>query len=235
LHKKQQKKMSDTKNDIWSNLIRRQGGRLEPAERISEVIFGLIMVLTFTCTMSAATSAREEVRTVLWAALGCNVAWGIIDSFFYLFSVLMSRGQGIDTVRFIRQAKNDKEASDVISDALPPLFSNLMTEDQFKYLRAEIQKLPEPPKSTGITWFDLWGAFNVFLLVFLSTFPVAIPFIFIQDVIVAMRVSNGVALVQLFIAGVYFGKQTKHSPFLSGMMIMGIGVLLVAMTIALGG
>ena len=53
---------------------------LESMERISEVLFGLIMVLTFTCSFSIAGSGRSEVRTMLLAALGCNVAWGIIDS-----------------------------------------------------------------------------------------------------------------------------------------------------------
>src|SRR6266436_2994840 len=49
---------------------------LEPIERISEVLFGLIMVLTFTCSFSVAEAGRGEVRTMLLAALGCNLAWG---------------------------------------------------------------------------------------------------------------------------------------------------------------
>ena len=61
---------------------------LEPPERISEVLFGLIMVLTFTCSFSVANSGRSELRQMLVGALGCNVAWGIIDGIFYLMSCL---------------------------------------------------------------------------------------------------------------------------------------------------
>jgi hypothetical protein len=53
---------------------------LGPVERISEVLFALIMVLTFTCSFSVADAGREEVRTMLLGALGCNLAWGIIDA-----------------------------------------------------------------------------------------------------------------------------------------------------------
>jgi hypothetical protein len=57
-----------------------RGGReriLDPLSRISEILFGLIMALTFTGTLSAVTADREEIRTLLFGAIGCNVAWGL--------------------------------------------------------------------------------------------------------------------------------------------------------------
>ena len=49
---------------------------LDPMDRISEVLFGLIMVLTYTGTLSVMSDDRTEVRTMLLGALGCNLAWG---------------------------------------------------------------------------------------------------------------------------------------------------------------
>ena len=40
------------------------------------MLFGLFMALTFVGAVSAATSRREELRTMFIAALGCNLAWG---------------------------------------------------------------------------------------------------------------------------------------------------------------
>ena len=57
---------------------------LEPYDRISEVLFGVIMVLTCTGSLSVAGADRAEVRTMLIGALGCNLAWGIIDAALYL-------------------------------------------------------------------------------------------------------------------------------------------------------
>ncbi len=57
---------------------------LDPVERVSEVLFGLIMVLTFTGSLSVAKAGRDDIRTMLIGALGCNIAWGIIDGVLYL-------------------------------------------------------------------------------------------------------------------------------------------------------
>ena len=64
-------------------------------ERLSEILFGLIMVLTFTCSFSVIRAGHEEVREMLIGALGCNLAWGIIDAVFYLMSRLSEQGQGL--------------------------------------------------------------------------------------------------------------------------------------------
>ena len=49
---------------------------LDPMERVSEILFGLIMVLTFTCSFSVLRAGREDVREMFIGALGCNLAWG---------------------------------------------------------------------------------------------------------------------------------------------------------------
>ncbi len=66
---------------------------LDPTERLSEILFGLIMVLSFTCSFSVATErGRADVRNMLVAALGCNLAWGIIDAVFYLMGCFSELG-----------------------------------------------------------------------------------------------------------------------------------------------
>jgi hypothetical protein len=39
---------------------------LEPIDRVSEILFGLIMVLTFTASLSIAEAGRDDVRTNFW-------------------------------------------------------------------------------------------------------------------------------------------------------------------------
>ena len=77
---------------------------LEPDERIAEVLFGLIMVLTFTGSLSVAEADRADVRTMLIGALGCNLAWGIIDAVLYLMGSLSEKGTGLLTFRAVRKA-----------------------------------------------------------------------------------------------------------------------------------
>src|SRR5580765_7631913 len=83
---------------------------LEPVERISEVLFGLIMVLTFTGSLSVAEAERAEVRTMLIGALGCNLAWGIIDAVLYLMGSLAEKGRNLMAFRAVRKAADPQEA-----------------------------------------------------------------------------------------------------------------------------
>ena len=71
---------------------------LDPIDRVSEVLFGLIMVLTFTGSLSVAEAGREDVRTMLVGALGCNLAWGVIDAVFYLMGCLAEKSRGLLTL-----------------------------------------------------------------------------------------------------------------------------------------
>ena len=57
---------------------------LDPIERASEAIFGVLMAMTFTGSLNAATAAREEIGTMLLTAVGCNIAWGLTDAVMYL-------------------------------------------------------------------------------------------------------------------------------------------------------
>src|SRR3954462_8619107 len=75
---------------------------LEPIERISEVLFGIIMVLTFTGSLSVAEAGREDVGTMLITALGCNLAWGIIDGIMFLMSRLSEQAHNIRTLVAVR-------------------------------------------------------------------------------------------------------------------------------------
>ena len=92
---------------------------LDPIDRVSEIIFGLIMALSFTGAVSAATAGREEIRTVMFAALGCNLAWGLVDGVMYLVSLMTERTRNLTLLRRVRSAAAPHEAHTIIADAMP--------------------------------------------------------------------------------------------------------------------
>src|SRR3982750_4027794 len=91
---------------------------LDPLERFSEIVFGLIMVLSFTCAISVAEAGREDVRAMFIGAIGCNLAWGIIDAAFYLIACLTEAGRSATLLRSA-QASEAAQACEIITDALP--------------------------------------------------------------------------------------------------------------------
>lgn len=221
-------------NNFWKNRVR-EGAVLNPIDRTSEVLFGLIMVLTFTGAISVATDGREEVKELLWAALGCNVAWGLVDAVMYWMNVLLERGRNVKIIDSMRQAKNADDSSKLLSEELPPVLGSLFTQEELKSISTRLTELPEPDRKDLLTVRDFYSGLQIFLLVFLCTLPVALPFALIQDVALAMRVSNGVALTLLFIGGYRLARYAGFRPFLTGLVYALIGVLLVALTMMLGG
>ncbi len=208
---------------------------LEPHERVAEVLFGLIMVLTFTGSLSIAESGRDDVRAMLIGALGCNLAWGIIDGVLYLMGSLAEKGRNLTTYRAVRNAHVPQQAQELIADALPPLIASVLQPAELAAMHQRLKQLPEPPQRARLGRTDFLGALGVFLIVFLSTFPVALPFMFLQSASTAMRVSNAVAVAMLLGAGLLYGRSIGRSPWLFGFFMVVLGGVLVALTMALGG
>jgi VIT1/CCC1 family predicted Fe2+/Mn2+ transporter len=208
---------------------------LDPVTRVSEVLFGLIMVLTFTGSLAVAEAGREDVRVMLIGALGCNLAWGIIDGILYLMDCLAGKGRALMTYVAVRRAKDAASARGLLSNALPSVVAAVLEPKELDSLRERLLALPEPPEKARLGREDWLGALGVALLVFASTFPVAIPFMILEDAGRALRISNGIAVALLFVTGFIYGRVSGRSPWALGISMVLLGAALVAMTIALGG
>ncbi len=208
---------------------------LEPIERISEVLFGLIMVLTFTGALSAAESGRTEVRTMLIAAIGCNLAWGLIDAIMYLMGSLAQRAEDLRTVSAIRNAVTDEEVRHTLARVLPAVVASALSPADLQGLRETLSRSLRSDERIVLKKEDWLGAAAVFILVFASTFPVVLPFMTFQEIAVALRVSNAIAVALLMVAGYAFGQIAGYRPWLTAGAMVVLGCILVALTIALGG
>jgi hypothetical protein len=208
---------------------------LDPVDRVSEILFGLIMVLTSTNTLSVATAGRAEIGTMIWGALGCNLAWGIIDAALYVMGCLNERGRDLLMLRAVRQPVSPQEAQRLISESLPQSLASVLSPGEAEATRQKLVALPEPPAGPSLTKEDALRAAGICLLVFVSTFPVVIPFLFIGEVRPALRLSNAVAIIMMFLCGYVFARCTGLRPWPTGLVMVAIGCAMVGVAIALGG
>ena len=208
---------------------------LDPIARTSEVLFGLIMALTFTGTFGAATAGRLEVRTLLVGMIACNIAWGLVDAVMFLMSSMTERGHNLLMIRGVRDAATPEQAHQIVRDALPPVVASILSTEDVEKLRRDLVRKEGLPGRASLTREDWLGALGVFLLVFCSTFPVVIPFLVFSTAQVALRVSNLVAIVMLFFLGYWLGQHGGYPPWATGFSMVLLGVVLVAIAIALGG
>jgi VIT family len=214
---------------------REHGPVLDPLDRNAEILFGLFMCLTFTGTLSVASAGNDDVRTMMIAAIGCNTAWGMVDGVMYILRTLVERGRELHLVRAVRGAPDPVRARAIVAGELAPLVARAIGDDGLDRIRAEIRDLPEVPAKPALQWRDVQAAILIFVLVFLSTIPVVLPFVFIDHLHRAMRVSAAVAITMLFLCGYTWGKYAGMRPWRVGAAMVIIGVVVEAAIIALGG
>ena len=138
-------------------------------------------------------------------------------------------------LRVLRKATNPEEGHRVIASVLPPQVASALGPAEYELMRQKLVQLPEPPARPQLHKKEWLGAIAVFLWVFFTTFPVATPFLFMDQVAPAMRVSNAIAIVMLFLTGHAFGRVAEYRPWLTGFGMVVLGCILVGLTIALGG
>jgi len=172
---------------------------------------------------------------MLVGAVGCNLAWGIIDGVFYLLGVITQRGHGLIAFRALRRAKDAAEAHRIIADELPPLLAAVISPIEFEVMRGKLNEMPDPPVPVTISRSDWLAALGVCLLVFLSTFPVVVPFLFITGARLALRVSNGVAIVMLFLTGYALGRYSGRPAWKWGLWMVLLGAALAGLAGVMGG
>lgn len=210
-------------------------GVLSPVERFSEILFGLIMTLSITGTVSVVKGGREEVGTILLGVVGCNIAWGIIDAVLYLLGTVSEHGREYRLYTLVQQTRDPEKTRAAIVEVLPPQIAAVLLPEDFDTIRQRLANLPERPRRQVMTVQDLAGAAGVFLLVVLSCVPLIVPFFFIVDPLPALRVSNAVAILMLFVGGYFLAKYARLPKILTGTVMVVVGALMVGITVALGG
>lgn len=212
---------------------------LDPGGIFGEILFGLIMVLTFT--LGAGLTIKEEgpeaVHGLLIAALGCNIAWGVIDGFMYVMGCLLDRGRRNRMLVALKDVTDESVALQRIENEMDGALTALLTpaERQGAYRGIWQLSARAQPERVRMQNDDLMGGLASGLLVILTALPGVIPFLFMQDRYTAMRVSNAILLALLFWCGFFWARFTGMNRWLAGLAMTLIGVMLVAAAIALGG
>jgi hypothetical protein len=214
---------------------------LDPASTLGEVLFGLIMTLTFTlgAGIIIEDEGREGARQLLIALIGCNIAWGLIDGVLYLAGELFDRSRLRRVGQAVRGAADQRSAVTVVAGELDELLDHVTSPAERQELYARIatnlRSGASPPKPNTISRADIVGAFTSFWLVVVSSIPAAIPFLLFDDARFALRVSNAILLAMLFVIGYWCARYTVAKPWLVGLALLVGGIALVVVAIALGG
>jgi VIT1/CCC1 family predicted Fe2+/Mn2+ transporter len=211
---------------------------LDPGTILGEVLFGLIMVLTITLTAGIAVSEEKgAVRELLIAALGCNIAWGLIDGVMHIMNSMLQRGRLSRFIAFLNRQSDAGHAMELIAEELDDVLAPIPdAAEREQICRQVLRGLGSAkPERTRLTREDLLGAIASFWLVFFSALPAVLPFAVMSDARRALRTSNFILIVMLFLVGVSWARYTNTSRWAAGLALTALGLVLVGIAIALGG
>ncbi|MFJ7311544.1 hypothetical protein ACIQVE_02055 [Pseudomonas sp. NPDC098747] len=208
---------------------------LDPVERTTEVVFGLLMAMTFVGTLSVATATQEDVHVMLVAALGCNLAWGLADAVLYLIRSRIDRRRNRTLIVKLRETPDASKGRSLLADSLSTNVAAAAGPELLELLRQRLIESATPEVPVRLHWHDYKGALGVFLLVVLATLPVVTPFLFIDQASLAVRVSNVIAVIMLCISGWTLARYAGGRPWRSAVVMAAVGTGLLAAIIKLGG
>ncbi|NIE64344.1 VIT1/CCC1 transporter family protein [Burkholderia sp. Ax-1719] len=208
---------------------------LNTVDRVTELCFGLFMALTFVGAIKAVTAGEDAGRKLFFAALGCNLAWGLADAVMFLVRTLADRGQRLTLALTVKREPNRAAAVRALRNALPKALEPLVDDAELEQIRARLATASTLPPRARLNRDDLIGAVGIFLLVVASTFPVALPFILVKDHIAALVISRILTLAMLFAAGFALGRYTGAGAMKAGFAMTLLGAVLTMTIIALGG
>lgn len=222
-------------SDVKNSFVARY---LDPAGSLGEIVFGLIMVLSVTLGAGLATGEGPDGhRDLLLAAIGCNVAWGIIDAVLYLMNARFERSRGARVLAAVQRAPDEATALALIRQHFEPTHGGIVEEGErdrlYRSILSRVHTLVAPP--VRLTRADLYGAIASFWLVVLSCIPAVVPFLLIRDSHTAMRVSNAALIGMLFVVGWHWARYTSSNRWVAGLGLVLLGLSLVGVAMALGG
>ena len=211
---------------------------LDPASRLGEVMFGLIMVLSATLTANLTLEPGEAgKRQLLLATISATAAWGLIDAIMFVMSAVTERAEKARLKDRIHAAASREAALAVIMAEVEPRFEvNNRPETRTALCEAIYNYLTEAGAlSVGINRADLLGGAACFVLVLLSCAPVVVLYILVSDAAVAIRLSNFALIAMLFLVGLIWARYANTRPLVTGLVMSAIGLMLVGVAILLEG
>lgn len=207
----------------------------DPFSRLSEVAFGVIMALTIISVIPTAADGAGRQQLVL-AALGCNLAWGIVDALMTLVGMRVDREHNHAGLRALRGTADDQRFREGLRDFLPDLVVDDMQPADIQRIRSKLTAsllgTGEPPRLGR----EYWLAWLVLAShTFVATLPIILPLLFIHDDRLALRLAQGIGLALLFGLGWLLARWAGGRSWQGAVGFTALGVAMTGICLALGG
>jgi len=209
---------------------------LDFSDQIGEALFAMIMAMGFTIAVRMGMDDADN-RTLFIAILGCNTAWALVDAIIFILLTLYERMHQSHVISLAQQPANEAAALAAIRDSYDETLASITSESEREalYQRMLANARQQPAVAAKLRGGDFVSAVALALVSLVFTVPILLPFLLVDDTLLAVRTSNGIGIVLLFLLGYVWAKRTSGRPYLLGFVMATIGIAMTVMTILLGG
>ncbi len=223
------------------------GRFIDPIDRLSETIYSVLILLTFTLAYRIIRLGADPVtppnsiqysNELLIAAISAIIAWGLIDGLMYVLMEVFQRGERHRLLHMLQTAETERERIDVLAAELDYVLEPITDETERRNLYQSVLPHLRTARARPISFKreDFTGALGTLVVAIFAVIPSLIPLVLLRsNYDLAIRVSNVISFIVLFHAGYNWGAYTGAKPWRTGLILVAAGVMMVAIAIPLGG
>ncbi|MFT3867373.1 MAG: hypothetical protein QM715_02635 [Nibricoccus sp.] len=198
--------------------------------RFTEVLFALSTILVFTLAVERLVSPENGgVHALLVATTGYSLAWAVFVGVMFAVHAINRRGKIARFANNFRLRPDEGRALGEIQQEMDATLAALTSEPMRERLHWNILSniaLLEPPP-VRLKAADLLGALATTLLVFTATVPAILPFLCCEMPWMAVRLSNLVTVLLLFVCGYHWARSMRMRPWITATSFAGLGLIAV--------
>lgn len=202
----------------------------------------LTFTLAFRIVLLTDLSGREAITSqfsgLVIAAVSATLAWGLIDSLMYIILSVFERGERQRILHNINGARTEEEEIAAIADELDYILEPITSDEKRKALYLDVLEhlRGSKPRPVRLKREDVTGGLGSLIVTILAMLPSLTPLLLLQgNPEWAIRVSNLVSFIVLFICGYAWGRHTGSRPWRTGLFLLLAGLAMVMIAIPLGG
>ncbi len=205
---------------------------LSLADRTGEIAFAVIMVIIINGYV-ALSQLNTGFLYIVAVNLGACTSWGIIDGLIYAISSSIARNSIQRKLLMLKTAVNQQSLLQTVKNSLDDTFLRDFDDKGKEAIAKEIiNQVPNAnlEKTQIITKEEALGWLSIIGIYLAVGFLLALPFLVLQNKILAWLVSNIAGTSLLFWYGTQLGRVAGKNRWLFGLLLAAISILFLALS-----
>ena len=216
---------------------------LSPSDRLTEIITGIIMTTAVIgATRIGIGSGHTDFLIIFSAAMGCDIAWGLVDGVLYIFGELTDRGRHVQLLKNLKSIQDETTAIELVVKKIEeeldsPILQHFSRDDKVRISQGVVKFSTKiTPENVHVSKKDVFGGITIFFLDVCAGLVLLIPFFILPNqMVIATRISMVIALILLFLIGYKWAKITNRPKVQTGLIMMFLAIAIDVIVIILGG